>query len=266
MTFSVVCYDRNSEAWGVGVASKFLAVGSTVPWAKASIGAVATQAYANVTYGPGGLDLLRNHTAMEVVEKLTSSDHLKEKRQLAVVDRKGNVAAFTGKQCNSYAGHVIGDGFSVQGNILAGQEVLESMASAMDGGGKIEDRIMNSLIKAEEKGGDRRGRQSAAILIVSERHHYEEGTDLMVDLRIDNSSRPLEEMKWALKNWKATFFENPMVPFTETGRIRERLDSMHFGTVEEWASNNNFSSKVHGGKIDQEVLDVLLEVDKPENR
>ena len=125
---------------------------------------------------------------------------------------------------------------------------------------------MNSLIKAEEKGGDRRGRQSAAILIVSERHHYEEGTDLMVDLRIDNSSRPLEEMKWALKNWKATFFENPMVPFTETGRIRERLDSMHFGTVEEWASNNNFSSKVHGGEIDQEVLDVLLEVDKPENR
>jgi len=266
MTFSVVCYDRNSESWGVGVASKYLAVGSTVPWAKSSTGAVATQAYANVSYGPEGLELLKNFSAKDVVEKLTSQDQLREKRQLAVVDRLGNVAAFTGKQCSNYAGHILGDSFSVQGNILAGQEVLESMAVVMEESRKIEDRIINSLLKAEENGGDRRGKQSAAILIVSDRNHYEEGTDIMVDLRIDNSSRPLEEMKWALKNWKATFFENPMVPYRENGKIKERLDSMGFKTLEEWASMNNFTSKVSGGKIDQEVLDVLLEVDKPEDR
>lgn len=266
MTFSVVCYDRNQEAWGVGVASKYLAVGSTVPWAKASIGAVATQAYANVSYGPRGLDLLSSYSAQEVLDRLTSVDKLKERRQVAIVDKKGNVAAFTGRQCNFYAGHITGDGFSVQGNILAGPEVIETMASAMDGGGKIEDRIMEALIKAEEKGGDRRGKQSAAIFVVSEKETYEEGSDRMIDLRIDNSHNPLGELRWALKNWKATFFNNPMVSFTETGKIRERLEAMHFKTLGEWASMNNFSSKISGNMVDKEVLDVLMEVDKPSNR
>lgn len=266
MTFSVVCYDRNQEAWGVGVASKYLAVGSTVPWAKASIGAVATQAYANVTYGPNGLELLKSYSAGEVLAKLTSTDSLKEKRQVAVVDRKGNAAAFTGSECNLYAGHIIGNGFSVQGNILAGPEVIEAMASVMEGSGRIEDRIMEALIKADQKGGDRRGRQSAAIFIVSDKETYEEGSDRMVDLRIDNSDDPLGELKWALKNWKATFFDNAMTSFTETGKIRERLDSLHFKTVEEWASMNNFSSKISGNMIDREVLDVLMEVGKPADR
>jgi uncharacterized Ntn-hydrolase superfamily protein len=265
MTFSVVCYDRNQEAWGVGVASKYLAVGSTVPWAKASVGAVATQAYANVSYGPTGLELLRNFSAKEVIEKLTSTDHLKEKRQVAVVDGKGNVAAFTGIECNSFAGHITGEGFSVQGNILAGSEVIEAMASVMEGRGKVEDRIMEALMRADEKGGDRRGRQSAAIFIVSDKEQYEEGSDIMVDLRMDNSPNPLGELKWALKNWKATFFENPMVPFTEAGKIRAKLETMHFRSVNEWASMNNFSSKVSGNMIDKEVLDVLMEESKPSN-
>lgn len=265
MTFSVVCYDKNQGAWGVGVASKYLAAGSTVPWAKPSVGAVATQAYANVSYGPEGLELLRSFSAAEVVEKLTFPDILKEKRQVAVVDRNGNAAAFTGSECNSYAGHITGDGFSVQGNILAGSEVIEAMASVMEGRGRIEDRIMEALIRADEKGGDRRGRQSAAIFIVSEKEQYEEGSDRMVDLRIDNSPKPLGELKWALKNWKATFFQNPMVTFMESGKIRDRLDAMHFKTVEEWASMNNFSSKVSGNMIDREVLDVLMEVSKPGN-
>lgn len=266
MTFSVVCYDRNQEAWGVGVASKFLAVGSTVPWAKVSIGAIATQAYANVSYGPRGLELLRSFSAGEVLEKLTSPDNLKEKRQVAIVDRKGDVAAFTGSECNFYAGHITGDGFSVQGNILAGAEVLDAMASAMEGNGRIEERIMDALIKADQKGGDRRGRQSAAIFIVSAKETYEEGSERMVDLRIDNSDDPLGEIKWAMKNWKATFFDNAMVPFTETGKIREKLDALHFKTVEEWASMNNFSSKISGNMIDQEVLDVLMGKGKPINR
>ncbi|MFP3171254.1 MAG: DUF1028 domain-containing protein, partial [Sulfolobaceae archaeon] len=128
MTFSIVVYDPNEEAWGVGVASKFLAVGALVPWLKPGVGAIATQALANLDYGRMGMELLEKYDAKEALKKLIESDPLREKRQVGIIDSKGLAVAFTGKECHPYAGHIVGNNFTVQGNILAGEEVLEAMA------------------------------------------------------------------------------------------------------------------------------------------
>ena len=200
-TFSIVACDREAGEWGVAVESKFLAVGPVVPWAAANVGAIATQAYANTSYGPRGLELLRaGLSAEEVVKKLTEEDEEREHRQLGVVDAQGRAAAFTGKACYEWAGHLVGDGYACQGNILASQRVVEAMAEAFETTkGPLADRLIEALRAGQAAGGDRRGQQSAALLVVKEKGGYGGFTDRLVDLRVDDHPQPIEELARLLR-------------------------------------------------------------------
>lgn len=203
-TFSIVGFDPETKDLGVAVASKFIAVGVFVPWAKANVGAIATQALANISYGPRGLELLaKGYNAKRVLEMLISDDPLKEERQVGIVDSKGETAAFTGSKCYEYAGHIIGNGYTVQGNILTGSEVLESMASAFEKTkGELVDKLLAALEAGDKAGGDRRGKQSAAILVVREKGGYGGYTDRYVDLRVDDHPEPVQELKRLFKIWE----------------------------------------------------------------
>ncbi|MFQ5845760.1 MAG: DUF1028 domain-containing protein, partial [Planctomycetota bacterium] len=190
-TFSIVGFDAGTGDLGVAVQSKFFGVGSVVPWAKAGVGAVATQAWANVGYGPRGLELLASgKSARETVAALTGADPGRARRQLGVVDARGRSASFTGSGCLAWAGHREGEGFCAQGNILAGEKVVEAMAGAFskarEGGGELADWLMAALEAGQRAGGDRRGRQSAALLVVREGGGYGGGNDRYVDLRVEN--------------------------------------------------------------------------------
>ncbi|HYB84063.1 MAG TPA: DUF1028 domain-containing protein [archaeon] len=196
-TFSIVAYDRKTGDFGVAVQSKFIAVGAVVPWAKAKVGAVATQASANVSYGPRALDMLqRGLTSAQALERLLAEDKQSQVRQAAIVDSEGNVAVHTGTECMDWAGHVTGDCFSCQGNILVSKEVVDSMAEAYARtNGDLIDRLLAALAAGQMAGGDRRGQQSAALLIVREGGGYEGFTDRYVDLRVDDSPHPINELK-----------------------------------------------------------------------
>ncbi|EQD58664.1 protein containing DUF1028, partial [mine drainage metagenome] len=151
--------------FGVAVASRFIAVGAVVPWAEHEVGAIATQSYANYTFGPDGLALLRRRSASDTLKSLLEADPQREKRQVGIVDRAGNIASFTGKECMDYAGSIEGKNFTVQGNILAGAEVLQAMAAEMERDLPFKDRLISALKAGEGAGGDRRGKQGASILI-----------------------------------------------------------------------------------------------------
>ena len=198
MTFSIVAWDGDVDPpeWGVAVASKFLAVGAVVPWARAGAGALATQAFANLAYGPSGLELLAGATsAQDVVDRLTSPDEEREHRQLGVVDARGRAATFTGSECFDWAGGVAGDGYCCQGNILTGSEVVERMAAAFESStGSLAERMLAALEAGDRAGGDRRGRQGAAILVVREGGGYGGGVDTAVDLRVDDHDEPVAEL------------------------------------------------------------------------
>jgi uncharacterized Ntn-hydrolase superfamily protein len=196
-TFSIVAYDRDTGDLGVAVQSKFIAVGAVVPWARAKVGAVATQASANVSYGSRALDMLEGGlSSSQVLERLLSEDEHSEVRQVAIVDSRGSVAVHTGAECMEWAGHVTGEGYSCQGNILTGREVVDSMARAYElANGDLIDRLLGALIAGQKAGGDRRGQQSAALLVVRENGGYEGFTDRYVDLRVDDSPRPIEELR-----------------------------------------------------------------------
>jgi uncharacterized Ntn-hydrolase superfamily protein len=182
--------------WGIAVASKYLAVGSAVPWAKAGVGAVATQSYVNVTYGPQGLDLLaQGKSAQEVVQTLTDADRGKAQRQLGVVDAKGEVAHFTGDKCNPWAGGRSGKHYTCQGNLLTGEDVVTAMADAYEKAtGPLAWRLMAALEAGEKAGGDKRGKQSAAIYIVRDRAGPMGLNDRYVDLRVDDHESPVQEL------------------------------------------------------------------------
>jgi uncharacterized Ntn-hydrolase superfamily protein len=204
MTFSIVAFDpdaKPSPEWGVAVASKFLAVGSIVPWLKAGVGAVATQAFANIAYGPDGLDLLaEGRPAPDVVEALTSSDDLRAQRQLGIVDASGEAATFTGDECFKWAGGVAGEGFCCQGNILVSEAVVNEMDKAFNSPkGDLAQRLCAALEAGDAAGGDRRGRQSAALIVVREGGGYGGGTDKTIDLRVDDSPAPIPELLRLLK-------------------------------------------------------------------
>jgi uncharacterized Ntn-hydrolase superfamily protein len=196
-TFSIVAYDRERGEWGVAVQSKFLAVGAVVPWARADVGAIATQALANVRYGPEGLALLEAGTsAPEVVRKLTQADGERDHRQLGVVDRTGRAASYTGAKCMEWAGHEVGDGFACQGNILFAPAVVSAMARTFESTpGDLPERLLAALGAAQREGGDRRGMQSAALLIVRKGGGYDQGSDRWVDIRVDDHPTPIEELK-----------------------------------------------------------------------
>ena len=200
MTFSIVASDLEaspSPEWGVAVASKFLAVGAVVPWARAGVGAVATQALANIAYGPDGLHLLhRKKSADDVVDALTQRDDLRKQRQLGVVDAEGRAATFTGEECFDWAGGLAGANFCCQGNILTGPDVVDEMASAFERAeGDLATRLLAALAAGDRAGGDRRGRQSAALLVVRDGGGYGGGTDKTVELRVDDHADPVAEME-----------------------------------------------------------------------
>jgi uncharacterized Ntn-hydrolase superfamily protein len=195
-TFSIVAFDPETDSLGVAVQSKFLAVGSVVPWASAGVGAVATQAMANYNYGPHGLELMaRGKTAAETIEELTSADEDREHRQVGVVDGKGTAATFTGSECFEWAGGITGEHYAAQGNILVGRETVEAMAGTYEvTSGDLAARLLSALDAGQAAGGDSRGKQSAALLVVREGGGYGGDNDRGVDLRVDDHPDPIKEL------------------------------------------------------------------------
>ena len=195
-TFSIVAFDPETDSLGVAVQSKFLAVGSVVPWARAGVGAVATQAMANYNYGPRGLDLMAGgNSAEQTAEALISADEAREHRQIGVVDARGRAATYTGSECFDWAGGVTGEHHAAQGNILVGKETIEAMASAYEeADGDLAARLLGALDAGQRAGGDSRGKQSAALLVVREGGGYGGDNDRVVDLRVDDHPEPIREL------------------------------------------------------------------------
>ncbi len=196
-TFSIVAYDPATGDLGVAVQSKFPCVGSGVPWAKAGVGAVATQALANLTYGPRGLDLLaRGKSPEEAIQSLVAGDDLREQRQVGMVDAKGRAFSFTGKECFDWAGHVTGRNFACQGNILVSEKTVQAMARAFEkSAGLLAFRLVAALEAGQAAGGDRRGMESAALLVVRDKAGYGGASDRWIDLRVDDHATPIQELR-----------------------------------------------------------------------
>jgi uncharacterized Ntn-hydrolase superfamily protein len=272
MTYSIVAFDRDTASCGVAVASKCLAVGHAVPWGGADAGAVATQALANLSYGPDGIELLRaGRSAPEVVDQLTGHDSFVEQRQLGVVDTQGRAANFTGPGCLPWAGGIVDGDVAVQGNILAGPQVVEAMLSAYrgsDGEGFVQ-RLLRTLEAGEEAGGDRRGKQSACVRVWREGAAYGGGLDVAVDLRVDDDPEPVKELG-RLVELHNLYFCRPE-PGTlidldeqlrnEVSAALERLGYRPANGFEEafstWVGTENFEERDVPGKIDPLVLDHL---------
>ena len=206
-TYSIVGWDSVTGDLGVAVQSKFLGVGAVVPYAKAGVGAIATQAFANTTFGPEGLRMMEQGLSPQiVVEGLTKSDSGASMRQLGIVDAQGNSYAYTGTGCQQYAGHIIGRGYSAQGNILAGEGVVKAMARTFEmTPGTLAERLMSALEAGERAGGDKRGRQSAALLVVRDKGGYAGLNDRYIDIRVDDNTFPLVELRRIYSLWTQTF-------------------------------------------------------------
>jgi len=200
-TFSIVAYDLNAKEWGVATQSKFLAVGSAVPWAQAGAGAVATQSHANTSFGPKGLALMASGlSAQETLDRLLAKDEGRALRQVGIVDAQGGAATFTGKECLEWAGGVTGRRYAVQGNILVGEATVTAMAQAFERAhGELSDRLVAALAAGQKAGGDKRGQQSAALLVVREKGGYAGFNDRYIDLRVDDHSQPIRRLKEILE-------------------------------------------------------------------
>jgi len=219
-TFSIVAYDAEAREWGIAVASKVLAAGYIVPWAKAGVGAIATQAYANLYYGVEGLELLAEGlSAEEALERLRENDAEDRLRQVAIIDGVGTVAVFTGEGAPAWSGHVAGDGYSVQGNILVGEEVLKEMERAyVAAEGPLARRLVEALKAGEAAGGDKRGKESAALLVVRAAGGYQGKTDRSVDIRVDDHAEPVAELERIYNLWEFKFLAER---YLELGGERE---------------------------------------------
>ncbi|HET8683704.1 MAG TPA: DUF1028 domain-containing protein [Micromonosporaceae bacterium] len=274
MTFSIVARSPHGQAFGVAVASKFLAVGAAVPAADAQAGALATQSYANLAFRPQGLALLRTGVAAaDVVAGLTAADPGRARRQLGVVAATGDGATFTGAQCHAWAGGATGDGYAIQGNILAGPQVASAMEEAWLGAGtqdRLGRRLLAALLAGDRAGGDRRGRQSAALLVVAPGMGYGGSSDVVVDLRVDDHPDPVAELA-RLLDLHALYFDKPdeATLLDLTGAVAEevsrRLAALGQppagGTPEAldaaldaWAGIENLEERVVPGRIDPLVL------------
>jgi uncharacterized Ntn-hydrolase superfamily protein len=221
MTYSIVAYDPDEQAWGVAVASKFLAVGALVSRAQAGAGAVATQALAKVGWGPMGLAYLaQGHSAQETLDWLLKDDPNPGVRQIGLVDSRGGAAAHSGSTCHDWKGHRIGEGFTCQGNILTGPETVEAMFDAfMGASGELSDRLIAALLAGDTIGGDARGKQSAAIVVAKTGGGYGGDTDRYLDLRVDDDPEPVHKLK-VLVETHHLFFRRPrpedLLPIDET--------------------------------------------------
>ena len=268
-TFSIAACDLDAGQWGVATQSKFLAVGSVVPWAEPGAGAVATQAYANPRYGPDGLALLREGaTADEVVRRLTEADDGRDHRQLGVVDARGGSATFTGSECMDWAGGITGPGFAAQGNILVGEETVAALAATFTAtaGLPLAERLLECLAAAQAAGGDRRGQQSAALLVVERDGGYAGLSDVLVDLRVDDHPQPIAELARLQHAHSLLFGKTEQwidVDDALRGELRERLAALGYdGDLEQafatWAGTENLEERVDGvDRIDAVVLEEL---------
>jgi uncharacterized Ntn-hydrolase superfamily protein len=272
-TYSIAACDLDAGQWGVATQSKFLAVGSVVPWAEPQVGAIATQAYANPRYGPEGLSLLREGlSAEEVVERLTAADEGRDERQLGVVDREGRSASFTGAECLEWAGGKTGPCYATQGNILVSAQTVDAIAETFESSkGTLAKRLLDCLDAAQAAGGDRRGQQSAALLVVEQDGGYAKLSDTVVELRVEDHERPLEELRRIYRLHEALFGETPRdewltVDDVLANELRERLAKLGYdGELEDafnrWAGNVNLEERVDGiAEIDPVVLQELREL------
>ena len=269
-TYSIAACDPDARQWGVATQSKFLAVGSVVPWAEPEVGAIATQAYANPRYGPSGLALLHEGlSAQEVVDRLTAADEGRDHRQLGVVDREGRAATYTGKECMEWAGGRTGTCYAAQGNILVSAESVDAIAETFEGSsGPLAERLLDCLDAAQAAGGDRRGQQSAALLIVERNGGYAGLSDEVVDLRVDEHPRPLAELRRIYGMHQAIFGKTPPDQWLDMDddlarEVRDRLAKLgHEGELGdaffEWAGKENLEERVDGvERIDPVVLEEL---------
>lgn len=227
-TFSIVARDSVTGECGVAVASRFFAVGSVVPWARAGVGAVATQAYANTTFGPKGLELLgEGKSAQEVVDALIAGDDKPDRRQLGIVDATGRSASHTGSGCLAWAGSRIGPNYAIQGNILAGEQVVDAMERAfLSTDGTLADRLYAALVAGEKAGGDSRGKQSAAMLVVREGAGYGGYTDRAIDIRVDDHAEPFVELGRLLQLAQVNYAWNDAWTLFTRERFAEALPFM----------------------------------------
>jgi uncharacterized Ntn-hydrolase superfamily protein len=270
-TYSIAACDLERGQWGVATQSKFLAVGSVVPWAEPGAGAVATQAHANPRYGPNGLALLRDGlAAAEVVERLTAADDGHDHRQLGVVDGAGGSASFTGAECLEWAGGATGPGFAAQGNILVSAATVEALALTFEdsAGSPLAERLLACLVAAQAAGGDRRGQQSAALLVVERDGGYAGLSDVAVDLRVDDHAAAVEELRRLYAIHQALFGTTPPGEWLEVdadlaGELRRRLSRLGYeGELDDalarWAAVENLEERVDGAeRIDPVVLAEL---------
>lgn len=228
-TFSIVACDLDEQAWGIAVASKFLAAGAVVCWARAGVGAVATQAFAKMGYGPDGLDMLAaGKSAQESLTELLAADSEREQRQVGIVDANGGVAAHTGKECFDWAGHLLGEGFTCQGNILTGEETLAAMAETFKSTtGELADRLAAALRAGDLVGGDRRGKQSAAVVVVRPNGGYGGDTDRYLDLRVDDDPEPVAKLLQLVDTHHLLFGDvNPDDLLTIDSELARELQTM----------------------------------------
>ncbi len=270
-TYSICACDVTAGQWGVATQSKFLAVGSVVPWAEPHVGAIATQSYANPRYGPDGLALLREGLAAdEVVARLTAADDGREQRQLGVVDGEGRSATFTGRECHAWAGGRAGPGYAVQGNILVSEKTVAALESTFlaTAGRPLAERLIDCLTAAQQAGGDSRGQQSSALLVVEKDGGYGKLSDSLVDLRVDDHEWPIDELRRVYDLHQAIFGKTPRnewIPVDPKLRseLAGRLARLGYdGDVAEglrrWAGNENLEERVDGIEaIDPVVLEEL---------
>lgn len=274
MTFSIVGFDPDSRSWGIAVASKFLAVGAVVPWGRAGAGAVATQASANLSYGPDGLTLMAaGRSADDVIAELTGADEEREHRQVGMVDAQGRGASFTGGSCLDWAGGEAGNGYAAQGNVLAGPQVVAALARAWrESAGETLERRLHAALKAgDAAGGDRRGRQGAALRVWREGAAYGGVLDMAIDLRVDDHRTPVDELG-RLLDLHELYFRKPdpatLLPLEgelayEVGTRLEKLGypidrgARLAQALETWAGIENFEERLVPGKLDPVVLAQL---------
>jgi uncharacterized Ntn-hydrolase superfamily protein len=271
-TYSIVACDLEAREWGVAVQSKFLAAGAAVPAVEAEVGAVATQAWANLSYRPDGLALLRErYGADEVVARLVGGDDGRDHRQLGVVDAHGRAATYTGSACLDWAGGTTGDGYAAQGNILVSGATVDALAETFETGvGRpLAERLLACLAAAQAAGGDRRGQQAAALLVARKDGGYGGTSDVAVDLRVDDHALPVEELTRLYGIHDLLFGHTPEEDWLEVdgrlaGELRERLAALGFrheslgDALEAWAGTENFEERVRGAdRIDPVVLAQL---------
>jgi uncharacterized Ntn-hydrolase superfamily protein len=281
-TFSIVGFDPATGDLGVAVASKFLAVGAVVPFARAGVGAVATQSWANTSYGPRGLDLLASgHTPQQAIDALTGADEGAPQRQVGIVDAHGHAATFTGTGCYAWAGGVAGPNFACQGNILVGEATVQAMARTFpQAQGSLARRLLAALAAGQGAGGDSRGQQSAALLIVREQGGYGGFNDRMIDLRVDDAMRPFDELARLLDNYELLFLKprpEDLLPIdvamaTELqqalarsgdyqGPITGAYDEITFRALERYAGRENLEERLShdraDARLDRKVLEYM---------